>query len=261
MIDSEKMKSLRKEMLKISAAGCDGNLPSCFSSLEILWVLYAKFLPVGSSVVPDIIGNKFVLSKGQSNLALMMVLAEKGMISKEELYSFCKFNSRISMQVDRTKFDGLIEVSAGSLGHGFPISVGMAWAKKIKGEKGRVFCLAGDGEMNEGTMWEAAVFAASEGLDNLILIIDDNGSVGRMVNMGSLSSKLEAFGFDVAEVSGHDTGKIERALARETEKPCAVLAKTVRGWGSRTLMDDRSWFHRYPKGGELDILCREVDEF
>lgn len=261
MTDHEKMKSLRKEMIKISAEGCDGNLQSCFSSLEILWTLYDKFIFFCESAFNCNNLNKFVLSKGQSNLAFLVVLAEKGMIGKEELRSFCRFGSRISMQADRTKFDGIIEASAGSLGHGFPIAVGMAWAKKIKGEKGRIFCLAGDGEMNEGTMWEAAVFAASEGLDNLTLIVDDNGSIGRMINMGSLSDKLAAFGFDVAEANGHDTNALERVFNRDTGKPCAVLAKTIRGWGSRTLMDDRSWFHRYPKGNEVHILCREVDEF
>jgi transketolase len=165
------------------------------------------------------------------------------------------------MQADRTKFDQLIETSAGSLGHGFPMAVGMAWAKKIKDEDGRIFCLAGDGEMNEGTMWEAVIFAASEHLDNLILIIDDNRSIGRMIDMGSLPEKLQAFGFTVSEVDGHDTEALKSALKEKQDKPYAVLAKTVRGWGSKTLMEDRSWFHRYPKGDELEMLCREVDEF
>lgn len=260
-MNDNKMKELRKAMLKTAANGHDGNLQSCFSSLEILWTLYDKFLPANPSEFGNQDRNRFVLSKGQSNLALMTVLAEKGLIDKKELDSFCKFDSRIAMQADRTKFDEAVETSAGSLGHGFPIAVGMAWAKKIKKQTGRIFCLAGDGEMNEGTMWEAAIFAASEKLDNLMLIIDDNDSVGRMIDMGDLYAKFQAFGFDVSEVNGHDLAALESVLLKKTDKPFVVLAKTVRGWGSRTLMEDRSWFHRYPKGDELDVLCREVDVF
>lgn len=258
---NNKMKELRKQILKISANGKDGNLQSCFSSLEILWTLYDKFLPDKKKECVGNRRNKFVLSKGQSNLALMTVLAEKGFIDKDELESFCQFDSRISMQADRTKFDDFVETSAGSLGHGFPIAVGMAWAKKIQKQEGRVFCLAGDGEMNEGTMWETAIFAASEKLDNLVLIIDDNNSIGRMIDMGSLNEKLKAFGFDVMEVDGHNIAVLQDCFAKKTDRPYAVIAKTVRGWGSKTLMEDRSWFHRYPRGQELEMLCGEVDAF
>lgn len=255
------LKRLRKRILKTSAIGHDGNLQSCFSSLEILWTLYNYFLPNQKSEYDNEDRNKFVLSKGQSNLALMTVLAEKGLLDKSEPDSFCKFDSRISMQADRIKFGGIVEASAGSLGHGFPIAVGMAWAKKIKKYSGRIFCLAGDGEMNEGTMWEVMLFASSEKLNNLTLIIDDNNSIGNLINFGSFSEKLSAFGFDVLSVNGHDVDELKRAFAHKADKPCAVLAKTVRGYGSNTLMNDRSWFHRYPENDELDILCREVDEF
>lgn len=249
-------------MLRVSAEGHDGNLQSGFSSLEILWSLYDGFIPPADCI--DQLGdnrNRFVLSKGQSNLAYMVVLSEKGFIEKAELNSFCRFDSRISMQADRTKFGSFVETSAGSLGHGFPLSVGMAWAKKIKGNQGRVFCLAGDGEMNEGTMWEAALFASSEKLDNLTLIIDDNHSIGRMIDMGNLEEKLMSFGFDVICVDGHDVKALTEAMSSDTGKPIAILAETIRGWGSKTMIEDRSWFHRYPKGDELDKLLKEVDEF
>lgn len=253
------LKEMRKTMLRASALGKDGNLQSSFSSLEILWTLYDHFLPLSQSELEDKDRNRFVLSKGQSNFALMVVLAEKGLVDKKELNSFCKFDSRISMQADRTKFGSFIETSAGSLGHGFPMAVGMAWAKKIRGEKGLIFCLAGDGEMNEGTMWEAAIFAASEGLDNLVLIVDNNHSIGRMINMGDLKKKFEAFGFSVDEVNGHDTFELISVFNKVHTSPHVILANTVRGYGSKTLMEDRSWFHRYPKGEELEQLIEEVD--
>ena len=256
------LKEMRKTLLRVSAEGKDGNLQSCFSCLEIIWSLYNGFIPVTRIGIADENRNRFILSKGQSNLALMAVLAEKGLIDKAELSTFCKFESRISMQADRTKFDSFIETSAGSLGHGFPMAVGMAWANKIKGNTGRVFCLAGDGEMNEGTMWEAALFAASEKLDNLTLIIDHNHSIERMIALNDLENKLCAFGFDVIQIAGHDLVQLNSAFNKTSlSKPLAVLAETSRGWGSKTLMEDRSWFHRYPKNDELEFLFKEIDEF
>ena len=253
------LKEMRKTMLRVASIGKDGNLQSCLSSLEILWALYDSVMPTNQEELSKPDRNRFVLSKGQSNLAYMTVLAQKGLLDKKELDSFCKFDSRIAMQADRTKFGPFVETSAGSLGHGFPMAVGMAWAKKIKNEGGRVLCLAGDGEMNEGTMWEAAIFAASEKLDNLVIIVDNNHSIGRMIDMGSLSEKFTAFGFCVREVDGHDVCAIKQAISKEADKPLVILANTVRGYGSKTMMEDRSWFHRYPKGDELNILSEEVD--
>lgn len=253
------LKEMRKTMLCVTALGKDGNLQSCFSSLEIIWTLYDKIFHINDKVEEN--KNVFVLSKGQSNLALMTVLAQKGILKRTELDSFCQFSSRISMQADRTKFDSIITTSAGSLGHGFPMAVGIAWAKKIKNERGRVFCLAGDGEMNEGSMWEAALFASSENLDNLVLVIDDNSSIQRMINNFNLKRKLESFGFLVSEVDGHNIDDLEKGFLETPNRPYAVIAKTMRGWGSKTLMNDRSWFHRYPKDDELKKMCDEVQEF
>lgn len=261
MDETAVLKSLRKGILNTAHIGRDGNIQSCFSSLEILWALYNG----GMNYTPENRGtpfhDRFVLSKGQSNLALMAVLAECGYIGREELNSFCKINSRISMQADRTKFDGLIECSAGSLGHGFPIAVGMAFAAKIRGSDEHIFTLVGDGEMNEGTMWETMLFAASEDLDNLTMIVDDNGSINKMLKGFDLMKKLEAFGFVVEKVSGHNVDEIKNALQKRGGKPTAIIAKTVRGYGCKTVMEDNSWFHRYPQDDELSALCREVDEF
>lgn len=261
MNETAVMKELRKEMLGISCKGKDGNLQSCFSSLEILWALYngvMNFTPESQNR-PE--RDRFVLSKGQSNLALMTVLAKTGFIEKDELQDFCGLHSRFSMQADRTKFGGLIECSAGSLGHGFPIAAGMAMAAKIKRTSEHVYVLVGDGEMNEGTMWEAMILAASENLDNLTMIIDDNSSINKMINGMELPAKLAAFGFAVENVDGHDIDGIRSVLLKRNDKPTAVIAKTVRGHGCKTLMTDNSWFHRCPKADELPALYKEVDEF
>lgn len=115
--------------------------------------------------------------------------------------------------------------------------------------------------MNEGTMWEAAIFAASEKLDNLVLIIDDNSSINRMINSFNLEKKLESFGFSVTDVDGHNVQELENAMLKKYKGPYAIVAKTKRGWGSETLMSDNSWFHRYPVGEELEKLYDEVDAF
>lgn len=262
------LKGLRKECLRISAKGKDGNLQSVFSSMEILWTLYNRVMRWSPEKAVSSERDVFVLSKGQSTLALHVVLAEAGLFKKEDLYSFCEYDSRFSMQADRTKFpEGGIEISAGSLGHGFPVAVGMALARKIRHCDAMVYVLAGDGEMNEGTMWEACAFAAGHQLDKLCLIIDDNRSLRKMLPFGCFEEKLKSFGFTVTDCPGHDPVALEKAVrsvvarAQRECRPSAVLAHTHRGYGCRSLMEDASWFHRFPKADELDSLLAEVDNF
>ena len=259
------LKSLRTRLLEISNLGRDGNLQSCFSSLEILYALYHGAMNWSPENAISLERDYFVLSKGQSSLALSAVLEEKGLFKEDELNTFCKFGSRFSMQLDRMKFpEGGIENSAGSLGHGFPMAVGLANAMRIKDCKNRVYVLAGDGEMNEGTMWEACAFAGGHNLDNLTLIIDDNDSIGRMLDLSPLKAKLEAFGFSVSEVNGHDVEQLKNVLnecKNIAGKPQTVIAHTVRGYGSITLMGDNSWFHRSPNDEELEMLKKEVEVF
>lgn len=256
---------LRTRILEISHHGGDGNIQSCFSSIEILYALYHGVMNWSPETAKSAEHDYFILSKGQSSLALSAVLEEKGLFVGEELNTFCKFGSRFSMQLDRTKFpEGGIENSAGSLGHGFPMAVGLANVVKIKDGKNRVYALAGDGEMNEGTMWEACAFAGGHKLDTLTLIIDDNDSIGRMLDLSPLETKLEAFGFLVFEVDGHDVGQLKKVLnecKNTVDKPQAVIAHTVRGYGSKTLMSDNSWFHRSPNAKELEMLKKEVEAF
>lgn len=265
---TDKLKELRKLCLQMSCAGKDGNLQSVFSSLEILWTLYNRVMNWSPSKARSPERDYLLISKGQATMGQFAILADLGLFSRDELMTFCKFDSRFSMQADRTKFpEGGIENSAGSLGHGFPMAVGVAMAHKIKGNKNRVFVLAGDGEINEGTMWEAALFAASKRLQNLCLIIDDNRSIQKMIDIGDLELKMRAFGFATAKCNGHDTNEIAAtieelfATAEINQSPACLIAKTVRDYGSETLMNDPSWFHRYPTEEELQILMREADLF
>ncbi len=258
---TERAKRLRKRILRMAHAGRDANLQSGFSSVEILRVLYDRVLRVSPETAGAPKRDRFVLSKGQATMALLALLAEKGYLPEKELETACRYDSRISMQADRTKLP-FLENSAGSLGHGFPMAVGMAWANRILGHGGGVYVLAGDGEMNEGTMWEAALFASSEKLDNLTLIIDDNRSIGRMIDMGDLGEKLGAFGFRTVVADGHDEDALEQAVRTpHPGMPLAIVARTMRGYGSRTLMEDNAWFHRAPTDAELARLLDDVEHF
>ncbi|WP_066550219.1 MULTISPECIES: thiamine pyrophosphate-dependent enzyme [Bacteria] len=254
------IKALRKFILDIAYYGKDANLQSIFSSVEILWTLYYEVMNYDIDNMNDPNRDVFILSKGQSTMGVLAILAQKGFFDKKEIEKACQYNSFISMQADRTKVPGF-EVSAGSLGHGFPIASGVAYGKKIQSYDGHVYILAGDGEMNEGTMWESALFCGSEKLNNLTLIIDDNHSIDAMIDIRSMEEKLKVFGFEVLSVHGHDTSELKRALLYRKDRPIAVIAETIRGYGSSTIMTDNTWFHRAPLEEELIILKKEIDDF
>jgi len=257
-----KIKELRKECLRLSHIGNDGNLQSTFSALDIIWTLYDKVMNITVDNYKSNDKDYFILSKGQSSLALYVVLAEKGFINKDELQTFCKFDSRFSMQCDRTKFNNEIEISAGSLGHGLPMAVGMAMALKIKKSKSKVYVLISDGELNYGTTWESLLLASTKKLDNLCIIIDNNSSIESMINIGYIEEKIERFGVYAFTIDGHANDQIiENCKLYFPPLPIAIICNTVRGYGSKTLMNDKSWFHRSPNTEELDILLKEVDNF
>ncbi len=254
---TDEAKRLRIKTLEISHAGQDGNLMSCFSSADIISVLFNSVIdPFDRSSDR----NQFVLSKGQSNMAMIAQLVLSGAIPEQEINTACKLHSRISMQADRTKLE-CVENSAGSLGHGLPLATGMAWAKKISRNEGNIYVLVGDGEMNEGTMWEACLFASSERLENLVIIIDNNHSLDEMLNIGSFKEKMEAFGLDYIKTNGHDASELLQALRVKHEGPLVIDAQTVRGWGSETMLADRFWFHRAPNEEQLKVLIEEVKQF
>ena len=258
-------KTLRKDALYLSHKCQDGNLQSVFSCLDIVWVLYDKIMNWSVENATDDNRDFFIISKGQATLALYPVLIAKGMFNREEIaQEIGQFDSRYCIQTDLTKFpEGGIENNAGSLGHGLPFAVGIAYANKIKKSPSRVYVLCGDGEFCEGTMWESCIFAAAKKLDNLTVIIDDNNSVGAMVNMGNMQTKLQAFGFDVQTVNGHDMSALEKSFlslnALQNGKPKAVIAKTVRGFGSKTMTEHDIWFHKAPNAQELAQLTEEVE--
>lgn len=257
---------LRKDALYLSHRCGDGNLQSVFSCLDIVWTLYDRVMNWSPQNALDENRDFFIISKGQATLALYPVLIRKGFFSMEEVAeNMGGFHSRYCIQTDLTKFEGGVENNAGSLGHGLPFAAGLAMGARIQGRPSHVYVLCGDGEFCEGTMWEACLFAASRMLDNLCLIIDDNDSVRAMVPMNNMADRLRVFGFDVRCVNGHDEAALERAFldmrARKNGRPKAVIARTVRGYGSPTMTENDIWFHKAPNAGELVMLQKEVDAF
>lgn len=258
-------KDLRKHALYLSHKCKDGNLQSVFSCLDVVWTLYDKIMNWSPEKAQDDDRDFFIISKGQATLALYPVLIEKGYFKMDEIaHEIGQFNSRYCIQTDLTKFNGGIENNAGSLGHGLPFATGIANANKIKKSPSEVYVLCGDGEFCEGTMWESCIFASAKKLDNLTVIIDDNDSVGAMVDMGDMKKKLEAFNFDVEVVDGHDMNALETIFKKlrglKNGKPKAVIAKTVRGFGSKTMIENDIWFHKSPNEEELKILTEEVEQ-
>jgi transketolase len=252
------MKSLRTNILKVSSESGEGHVPSALSILDIIFVLYNEF--IGSTKDSSVAAreNRFILSKGHASLALYAVLHHFGKLSEEDLYSFAKFESKLGGHPDRNKIQE-VECSSGSLGHGLPQGVGLAMALRITESAGHVYVLIGDGEANEGTIWESALLASNHDLENLTCIVDNNQSSVRAVDMGKLADKFAAFGWKTIEVNGHDHEAIRQALvAREAGKPVAIIAHTIKGYGILSMESNPSWHHRSPTSEELTQLLGEI---
>ena len=249
---------LRRQILTATAATKEGHIPSALSVLEILWVLYNRVLRVDPKNPNCDDRDRFVLSKGHGSLALYAVLAERGFFPDKELSNFAEFSSRLGGHPDCNKVPG-VEVSTGSLGHGLPTGVGMALGLRIRKIDRRVYVLVGDAECNEGSIWEAVLLAAHHKLSNLTCVVDYNHSTDRALGMGDMSSKFASFGWAAAVVNGHDTEAIYAALSQpDRQRPTAVIAETIKGFGCKRMENDPSWHHRAPSPEELASIIQEM---
>ncbi len=256
---NETCKEIRKDILNISKASGHGHIPSCFSVVEILYAVYdtIKHNPKDPSWQKRDI---FILSKGHASLAHYCVLARFGYFDKVTLNSFGSFLSNFGCHADRCKVPG-IEASTGSLGHGIGIGVGMALAFKIKKEARRVVVVIGDGEANEGSVWEAIMVAANLGLDNLTIIYDNNMSHSRGLQIHNPAEKLKAFGCEVSEVNGHDVEALKKEIAKTGKSLRAIIAQTKKGFGCKTLhCSQYEWHRKSPNDQEFERLIEELDE-
>jgi len=256
--DQEKIKALKRQIVQASAIAGEGHIASAFSILDILWVLYDKILKVTPLTCNDDNRDRFILSKGHASLGLYAVLAEKNFFSASNLNDFCRYDSCLGGHPDRNKVNG-VEASTGSLGHGFPMAVGIALALKINNINSRTFAIIGDGECNEGTIWESALLAAHHGLANLYGIIDYNHSTDRALSVGDLTHKFTSFGWLTKTIDGHDHQAIYQSLQPDPDlRPKMIIANTVKGQGAKTMADNPAWHHKAPNPEELKTLLGEL---
>lgn len=241
---------LRKTIIEMAYAGSSNHIACAFSLVEILAVLYRNHLRLGDG--PEYAARDYlVLSKGHGIMAQYACLFELGWLSEKDMKHYFQNGTRLKGLAD-AHVPG-VEVSSGSLGHGLSVGVGLACASRRRGTDQKVFAIVGDGECNEGSIWEALLFAAHHRLSNLIVIVDANGyqAMGLTVdvmNLGSLKDKFSAFGFETREVDGHDERHLHEALNASINStfsgPRAIIAQTVKGKGISFMQRDNSWHYQ-----------------
>jgi transketolase len=220
------------------------------SMIDILVMLYFKHMNIDPKDPENPDRDRFVLSKGHAAIGFMPTLAERGFFDKELLATFNKFKSPFGMHPDSLKIAGC-DASTGSLGHGLPMAVGMALGARIQNKNFYTFCMVGDGELNEGSNWEAAMTAAHYKVDNLLVFVDRNkhmidGPVAEVMNLEPLADKWKAFGWETLEINGHNLHEISEAIdvAKKTKgKPVVAIANTIKGKGVDFMEDQTKWHY------------------
>lgn len=256
----------RRDLKAVFEAGA-GHIGGEMSVIDLLTALYFNVLKVDprNPQAPD--RDRLVLSKGHTACALYVTLAERGFIDPAEIATFLKPKSRLNGHPDRNKVPG-VETNTGPLGHGLPVAVGMAKAAKLDGARWRTFVITGDGEMQEGSNWEAIMAAAQFRLDNLTLIIDHNrlqqgARLAETNDLAPLAPKLAAFGWRVEEIDGHDMDQIVAALSAERVtpgRPTCIVAHTNKGHGISFMSDRVEWHHKVPSEEQYRLAMAELEE-
>ena len=258
-------KKIRRHALHMIHRAKSSHLGSAYSMADLLAVLYGKILRINPHKPDAADRDRFVLSKGHACAALYAVLAERGFFPKEWLQNFYQDGERLAGHATHVGVPG-VEVSTGSLGHGLPLACGMALVGKRDRQAHRIFTLLSDGECDEGSTWEAALFAPHHGLDNLIAIIDYNhiqslGPVKEVLDLEPFAAKWKAFGWAVREIDGHDCAQIESTLINlpfEPGKPTCVVAHTVKGKGVSFMENKLLWHYRSPDAEEMALALAEL---
>lgn len=258
-------RNIRKDIVTMIHGSKSGHPGGSLSAVEILTSLYFDEMNVDARSPKMEDRDRFVLSKGHAAPVLYATLAEKGYFDKKELNSLRKMGAMLQGHPDMKGTPG-VEMSTGSLGQGFSVACGMAMASKLDNAPWRVYTLLGDGEVQEGIVWEAAMSAAHYKLDNLVAFLDCNGlqidgEVEKVMNIGPIMDKFKSFGWNVIEIDGHDFDQIFAALdmARETVgKPTMIIAKTVKGKGVSFMENNASWHGTAPTDSDLEKALAEL---
>lgn len=255
----------RKKILKYIKHANAGHTGGSLSCTDILNVLYNEILNVSPENFSSPDRDRYIQSKGHCVEALFVVLADKGFFAEEELNNLCKYQSHYIGHPTK-KVNG-VEQNTGALGHGLPISTGIALAAKMDNKDYKTYTLLGDGELPEGSNWEAALSAAQYQLDNLCVIVDKNGlqitaPTKDVCNTDPLDKKWEAFGWAVKEVDGNDVEALKTVLQSvpfEKGKPSVIIAHTVKGKGVSYMENQLKWHHGVPNNEEYELAQKELD--
>lgn len=247
----ERSRALRLMIVDMLACAGRGHLGSSLSLVEILRVLYDDILRFDPARPDWAERDRCILSKGHGCLAQYVLLADKGFFPRERLQEFCALDGLLGGHPSANKIPG-VEVSTGALGHGLSVGLGMALDARIRGRKHRVFAVLGDGECNEGSVWEAALSAGKRGLDNLVVVVDYNkyqsyGETSEVQELEPFAAKWEAFNFHCVEVNGHDIEALRAAFGGvplSPGKPTAVICDTVKGKGLDFAENNLQWHHK-----------------
>ena len=253
---------LRFRIIEMCHASKSAHLGSSLSCVDLLSCLYFDILNIRPDQPDWAERDIFILSKGHAAMALYATLAARGYFPADLLYAY---NQDGSMLTEHPPASGLagVEAATGSLGHGLPIAVGEALAINMLEQKRRVFCLISDGETNEGSIWEAALFAAANNLNNLIVFLDYNkwqatGRSDEVLNITAHSDKWCAFGWNVEMINGHDYEQIVAASNNDSSQPKLIIADTIKGKGVSFMEDDNNWHYRVPNQEEVQIAKEEL---
>ena len=260
-------KNVRVGIIESTYNAKSGHPGGSLSIADILTVLYFNQMNIDEKEPKSPSRDRLVLSKGHVAPALYSVLSEKGYFNKEELKKLRKLGAMLQGHPDMNKIPG-IDMSTGSLGQGLSVANGMAMASKLNHDGIRVYCICGDGELQEGQIWEAAMTSSHYKLDNLCLIVDNNnlqidGKVSDVMSIYPLTEKFESFGFEVINIDGHDMEQIIRAFNKAKTikgKPTVIIAKTIKGKGVSFMENVADWHGKAPKEEEYKLAMEELNK-
>lgn len=258
---------IRRHALEMTNRGGSSHIGSALSIADILAVLYTDILRVDPHRPDDPLRDRFILSKGHAGAAVYATLAERGFFPIEKLKTHCQNGSDLCGHISHKGLPG-VEFSTGSLGHGLPVGCGMALGAKRDGKPFRVFVLLSDGECDEGSSWEAILFASHHRLDNLIAIVDYNKIqsldwVRNTLALEPFADKWRSFGWSVAEVDGHDHSQLQSVLTdipTSLNRPTCVLAHTIKGKGVSFMENTVLWHYRTARGEEYEAAVKELGD-
>lgn len=256
-------REIKTRIVQMTHYSRSSHVGSCLSIADILFVLYFRVLQVDPHDPKNEERDRFILSKGHGSAALYATLAERGFFPKEWLDRFYIDNGALPGHLDKDMVPG-IEVSSGSLGHGLSIGCGMAISNRQKGNPGRVYLLLGDGECNEGSVWEGVMLAATRKLDNLTAIVDFNklqgfGRTNDVIDQSNMAERWRCFGWETYEVDGHDQEELERLLRLPQQGPKAIIAHTIKGKGVSFMENKLEWHYKSPDTQQYEAAVQELE--